>query len=561
MIPEPPERRRARSGLRRYPALAYLAGAAALSLLLPSGLNVLQSGPTTLAEYAPVPGEGEGSSDVGELAQASSAGVGSGRGEGPRAAEQATTSTSVIDAQAVEPGRLVRRPGTKRCVGDPPRQTEDPLSPPCIAFFEGDNGGATTKGVSRDEVRVVVEMEKTSTDPLVGQLVDCLDPPTEEDQFQDLLCKAYQVYFNERYQTYQRKVHLWSSHDVQPPEIDARLAPFAHLPFTTKSPKLGLFTVGYRGLWRADYQNHSPLLWTHRPDAEDAGAIAASYVCSKLSDRPARYAGDPLLRGTTRKFGFWALNPKLDLAEESLLAALEAQCGIRPVRVAGTTDHQAAARLKFEGVTTVIMGAHADSVAGITRRATASGFYPEWMVPGSNGLRGLTMNFYGRLADPTQWANAVGLTYDIRRGPLVEQHWYRAYREGCPDCKEPATNDRGVSVGAQAYESLAMLFYGIQSAGPRLTVENIDKGLHAIPQRPSPDPFTPAAYFAPGNYSFIKDAVAIWWDGAGTSEATAAAGCWILADGGQRHRANEWTAGDDDLRRAGPCQGDAFPGG
>lgn len=47
-----------------------------------------------------------------------------------------------------------------RCVGDPPRQTADPLSPPCIPFWEGDNHCQTYGiGVDCDEVRIVVYLE------------------------------------------------------------------------------------------------------------------------------------------------------------------------------------------------------------------------------------------------------------------------------------------------------------------------------------------------------------------------------------------------------------------
>src|SRR5688500_15884936 len=45
-------------------------------------------------------------------------------------------------------------PRVRRCVGDPPRQTEDPQSPPCVPYWEGDNGGSTYKGVTRDEIRI-----------------------------------------------------------------------------------------------------------------------------------------------------------------------------------------------------------------------------------------------------------------------------------------------------------------------------------------------------------------------------------------------------------------------
>lgn len=111
------------------------------------------------------------------------------------------------------------------------------------------------------------------------------------------------------------------------------------------------------------------------------------------------------------------------------------------------------------------------------------------------------------------------------------------------------------------YDNLRMLFWGIQAAGPRLTVQNVDKGLHAIPPRGSPDPYKPAVYFAPGNYTFVKDATAIWWDPAGRAPGDGV-GCWRLSQGGARRRAGEWPVGDGDLfdLASSPCQGDLFKG-
>jgi len=64
------------------------------------------------------------------------------------------TSTWPVCAGAPPPGG-----GTAQqfhCVGDPPRQTDDPLSPPCVGPYRGDNGGATSMGVSRGTIKVVL---------------------------------------------------------------------------------------------------------------------------------------------------------------------------------------------------------------------------------------------------------------------------------------------------------------------------------------------------------------------------------------------------------------------
>jgi len=213
--------------LRRYPALAYLAGAVALALLLPSGLNVPNSGPSSLAEYAPVPGQSNAPSDLAQVGQASSSG-GPGFGGGGQGGGGGPTTVPGAPDQAAR--GIVRKAGNKRCVGSPPRQTEDPLSPPCVAIFEGDNFGATAKGVTRDEIRVVVFAQNStgSTSPF-----DCGGTITASNVTDEVACHAYQAFFNNRYQMYGRRPHIiifrfiGGNIEASVAEADARFSPFA----------------------------------------------------------------------------------------------------------------------------------------------------------------------------------------------------------------------------------------------------------------------------------------------------------------------------------------------
>lgn len=179
--------KRKTQGLRRYPALVFLVGAGILAVLLPTALTVPQSGPTTLAEFAPVPGQGQGRSEVSELGQAGSGGLGFGSGSGGIGSF----------AEPAPLGKPSQKKATlKRCVGNPTRQTEDPLSPPCVAFFEGDNGGATARGVTRDEATVVAKLNNASdaADERIGEVIDCGTAHADNDTFQDTLCKSYMKY-------------------------------------------------------------------------------------------------------------------------------------------------------------------------------------------------------------------------------------------------------------------------------------------------------------------------------------------------------------------------------
>ena len=542
--------------LRRYPALAWLAGAVALVLLLPSGLNVPNAGPSSLAEYAPVPGQGSGESPVAELGEASSAGLGAGPGSG-------STSAAGAAEERGSSGRAssVRKPGTKRCVGDPPRQTEDPLSPPCVAFFDGDNFGATSTGVTRDEIRVVIEPQRVSSDRDPAAVVDCQATPSPADDYRDIICHAYMRYFNDRYQTYGRTVHLWSGRDLSTYWADMyeRFTPFAvgRDGLTGHAAKSGVVNTSFISNPRRTYQDNAPFFISFRPDWEDIGTAVASYVCTRLHGRTARHAGDVSMHATTRRFGVWTSKNPPGGETARLLDALRESCGIDPVVVNGYSDANGVARMRSAGVTTVIVQEFLEAgIAAATSAATQAGWFPEWVIPGALSQRGLDSNYYARAAVPAQWANAFGITFDYRRDAAAEQPWYRAYREGCPAC--PDLTPTQAYPAAMTYEMLAMLFYGVQAAGPRLTPASLDKGMHAIPPNGSPDPYKPAAYFAPGNYSFVKDAMAIWWDPSGRSPGSTATGCYRLPDEGRRRRPGEWPVGDD-VDQPGPCQGDIAP--
>ncbi len=539
---------------RRYPALVLLVAAAALAILLPSALNVPQSGPSTLAEFAPVPGAGQGQSDVSELGQGSSGGLGFGSGSGSRD----TPPPERIGTPSQKRGQ-----GLKRCVGDPPRQTEDPLSPPCVAFFEGDNGGATAKGVTKDEVTIVVWTEAAVSDPAYSEatFTDCDAPIATGETSLDYACKAFSRFFNIRYQTYGRKVHFWAYHapsgftiDASAAEINAKKKPFAiafsvpaqDFDVAKAAAQRGIVATAYRSVNRNLATQYAPYIIGFRPDNVDQASLAAGYICRKLAARQARYAGPGVDKNKPRKFAVvhgGSRNANLD-RELRNQCALDAPDYVNQASAAGVPAE--IARMRNNGVTTAIVG---DVNASLPAFATAGGWFPEWVVSGAFVLGGSDKAQTARKFDQAQWSHAFGITSDYRRDQVSHQPWYRAYFESCSECPEPVT-----FIYPEVYDSLTMLFWGIQAAGPRLTPENLDKGMHAIPQRGSPNPYTPAAYFSPGNYSFVKDSAEIWWDPQGQTPEEPPA-CYRLTGDGRRYRSNEWPEGDDGIQVAGsPCQ-------
>lgn len=534
--------------MRRYPALAFVVAAGALALLLPSALHVPQSGPTTLAEFAPVSGEGQGKGDVSDLGQASSGGLGFGSGS----RSGANFSEPPNFGGPKQKGRTL-----KRCVGSPPRQTEDPLSPPCVAFFEGDNAGATWRGVSREAAVVVIHL--LDSQPGIS---DCTKPILPEDTRSDKVCKAFWRFFNSRYQTYGRNIRLFAYHagnsrgavndknDIV--AIESELRPFAIVPtipsgggreFAAEAAGRGMLVAGYRAFSRATYLRHPRLLISFAPDLEDESKIVSEYICNKLAGRPARYSGNPLDVDKPRKFGVW--HERNEERSPMLQSDLERTCGIKVVDVDDAST--AVATMRAGDVTTVIPLSINGQPIIYTNAAQSQGWSPEWFIPGDPLGEGLDTAGNARLYNQPEWRHAFGVSFDYRRDARGEQSYHRALKEGCPECADDV-------IGAPLYDALTMLFYGIQAAGPKLTPESIDRGLHAIPPSKSTSPYRPAAYFSPGNFSFIKDAAEIWWDSVAPAQDNRV-GCYRLPNEGQRNRAGDWTGDDSSLFSPGaPCQ-------
>ena len=509
-----------------------------------------------------MPGSGDGKSDVSDLGQASSGGLGFGSGGG--------NSSRTFGDSAKGPEQ--KRARLKKCVGNPPRQTEDVLSPPCVAFFDGDNFGSTWKGVTKDEVTAVLYARPDQKDSSPF-FVDCSAPPDlAADRVEDSICKAYSRFFNDRYQTYERRVRLWVYHpwyNVPPPtlaltvaDLDEKKKPFALAPgaselqgAATESGKRKIVAALYESMPSSAYRATAPYVYGFRAQGEDQARIFASYICKKLADRPAQHAGDLTYRNTKRKFGLFSSAKDSNDLKKFLPEQLEQQCGIKNLITGNSSSAGPTESLQMKGAsvtTAILIGGPLVGLQG----ATDAGWFPEWVVQSEHSYEGPDSAEIARTYDPIQWRNAFGITMDYRRDPYRNQSWYGAYKEACSGCPEPSSK-----FTPYIYDALKMLFYGIQAAGPRLTPENLDKGLHAIPQIGSTNPYKPAAYFAPGGYSYLKDAMEIWWDPQGQAEPTAPVGCFRLPRGGQRFRSGEWIGDDGDVFNdpSHPCQAPASP--
>lgn len=586
---------------RKYPPLLALGVAALLILaVLPNSLNLPQTNPTTTLEYAPVPPD-DNNNDVPPSGNLAAVGLGSssaiqgGPGDAGAGGLGATT-TSVEDGPLT--GALVTDTGqkasatNKRCVGSPARQTEDPLSPPCVAYFSGDNFGATYQGVTGDEIRLLIYLDPFNfingsdggTDNIApsNTLFDLFVPPGEPPNPEGLEhfivrgFRSWQTYFNDAFQTYNRRVHFyvyWSNGGTVSAEarradaaqLHKNIKPFAVLTdasggaedaFLREMARRGVLNFGSFALRSEKFFNEFPkLIWSYQPSIEQQAETYVSYVCKKVVGQPPALAGPDLqtAAGGKRKFGIISTKDPSqagliqlaqivrervkacggDIVAESSFAAC---CFAQDNQDTSTTAQEGMADFKTKNVTTILWPG---GIAGnYGKSATALGYFPEWIVAGDGTMDG---NNPVRLAQlgPSFDRRAIVVTPETFQPGLDEQRCAQAYRSVDQEMSRP-----NLGYICEYYRNLFQVFLGIQVSGPRLGPTGVDKGFHAVPAIASNDRQTPACFYLPGDYTCVKDAQAEVWDNSGDPPGDNRPGCWKSIEGGKRYLSGKFPDGN-----------------
>ena len=580
---------------RKYPPLVTILVALILAIaVLPSALNLPQTNPTQTLEYAPVPPED--SDDPPPAGNLSSLGLGSSSG----VAEDAEGGEGPGGTLPPLPGGKGVNPSTKRCVGNPPRQTEDPTSPPCVAYFDGDNFGATYQGVTASEVRVLIYLsgnvnylqgsQGAETSP-EGEYFDLLEPPDPNgEHFLVEGFRGWQRYFNERFQTYGRVVHFFMYFDdcggtcspesrrAHAADNYAKVKPFAVLTdvafggnevdYVEEMARRGVLNFGtLTGKSQDFFRRYPKLIWGFDPTIEYQAESFSTYVCQKVVGKPAVLAGSGStgnMQNRPRKLGLFHTTDE-NHADRIRLAELVQQqveeCGGEIaatatfptccyVTIATQSPQEAAANMaefNSQGITTILWpggmeGQHANAAA-------SSGYQPEWIVLGDDLLDGNRPNRIARNGAAFD-DRAIVVTPEIYDPPRAQQRCYQAYREA--DRQLPEAD---VGFVCEYYRNLFQLFVGIQVAGPRLGPTSVDKGYHAIPPVASKDNQSPSCFYNPGDYTCVKDVQIEIWDNQGVSDSSNENGCWRIISNAARYLHPDYPAGniDSNLNEIGPC--------
>jgi hypothetical protein len=532
-------------------------GAVVLVLLLAIAtlaLVVTPPSPPGIAEFAPRAtetidealkdqasqfGSGEGGDCSAGLDCAAGAGVG----------VTTTTTTTASGPGATTPKAVIEEAKVKRCVGDPARQTEDPQSPPCANYWEGDNGGATSKGVTADEIRVAYPVEAGS------------------DVFEKFL-----AHFNKRYQFYGRhlrgvpinapdreayavaadeEAHAFAALDHQQ-DITIRVSGEPYFRELARRKVIGI-SGAVRRFTDAEIEELAPYYWQYEPSLEYLQRQAAALVC-RLQNRPARHGGaDVSLK--PRKFA--VLYERFADGGTIPLKALDeglARCSEKPLRYevtdnVGTNRTARAQDMQDKGVTSVIT---LMTPSGLTNEFSGwnnVSFQPELITTGfSLSFHESQFHAFG---DPARQAHMFGVGIFNKLNPQADEPAFWAAKEANPEDEAIRGQAQGFYF-YQWYASLLLLASGIQQAGPNLTPTTFQEGL-ARTRFPNPKsgqaPYWQAHVgFGPGDHTMIDDVSAIWWSEQAPAYRSPIRpqGGWCYIDKGARHAAVAWPADIDD---------------
>jgi hypothetical protein len=567
----------------RYgPTLVVVVAISLLVALLPG--NASKSNGTSVNASGNGAQPGEAANSPGAVAGAAAQGQGGATavssaagGGGAAAASGAAAAANGTGAPGQAAGSALAFGQGPNCRADGRQKGISRYMPPCVKFI-GDNGGTTSRGVTKD--RVLVMRYFAQRDPgtqaiLQGaQLAD--DPAVVKRAYTALF-----AYSNQHYETYHRQI-VFEDYAASggPTDDEASKAdaitiandkkafaviegdPAALVPkvLASELAQRGVICVCTTSLSSQFYKENPPYIFSSLPTSDEYAAHIAEYIGKRLAGKTAKWAGDELnpaqgYTTTPRKFGLIYLegqmgkvDPEGKRARDLIVGAL-AKYGVQLSAEAsylydpGRNQQDVTnviAKMKAAGVTTVIP--YVDPLYPIlfTKEATRQLYYPEWFISGT-GLSDTTAA--GRLYDQAQWRHGFGISpLYVTWQTVATSGGYREFHHGMPGMKP---GDEGVLINIYA-AYVGTLFLGIHMAGPKLTADTFSQGTFNYP----PTGGLPAAPFVFMNRAFptqSKDMTEVWYNPSrrGPDERSQdGVGMIMKVDGGHRYRLGQWPAGD-----------------
>lgn len=457
-------------------------------------------------------------------------------------------------------------------------------APACVPEFNGDNGGATYQGVTKDTIKVVIYLGNLG--PAVDALLDA-QGANPDDADRQRFNAAAAKFINEKYELYGRKLEIkeWEGQCAAVPpdypclrnemrQLVQTEKPFAVLWRTSlASPafdELSALKVVNLGGWHfreVFNQQRRPYHWDFTMSGDEIMKLSAEWWCKRMQAGKARYAGETGngqgqnppsndIRNKTRVLGVISTDDPENKLAVNILKAELAKCGAKvehefyysqDITRAEEQRRLAVAKMREAPESTSVM-CFCDLVAPIFLYQTAEEqrWYPEHVIIGSGFMDGdAAAQAYDNTLPPQgyQFENAFGLSSIPAQPPRTANAPTRVWKYGGNTDPIP-DNYASVTVDWEYFGMLATL---LQGAGPNLTPANLEAGAFRQPPRggatQTTDIFLNRRSFARGNYTWNDDMREVYWSTIKASSYNGEPGTYITLNNGVRFLQGQFPTG------------------
>ena len=387
----------------------------------------------------------------------------------------------------------------KACNG--PQVPGDPYSPPCLTF-SGDNGGATSKGVTGSTINVAYRLPADNT-ASVQQAIQQIAGKYNAARFSDTAesitrtLNDLTTYFNTHFQFYGRKIALkqyngqgqigqeltdggQAAAQSDAIHVAQSMGSFADVsaltqPYAEALAAQKIMNFGAPYMSQEWFQSHAPYSWSFFPNCTDLSDESAA-ISVNMANQSVTWAGQGVQNGKPRKVAFvYPDNP------------IYVQCAKRVVDALAKAGHPVADNITYtldlsqlsqeagsieqkivnDGITTIGCGCDPITLVYLTGDLENAHYEPEIF---NIGAAFTDIDLVAQLFNQKVWAHAAGVTNNGDVPPYGGSLGYAAARSVDP-------NNPPAHIVDIIYEQLYMLALGIQLAGPNLTPATFQQGM------------------------------------------------------------------------------------
>jgi hypothetical protein len=442
-------------------------------------------------------------------------------------------------------------------------------APPCVEEFTGDNGGATSPGVTASTIKIGYYIPKPdpTLDGVLAQ-AGAYDPPAESAQ----AYRDYAQIYGNTFELYGRKVQMvridgsGAAADSVQARADADRAaadgvfavvggPLQTKAFSDELAQKKILCIGTCIVAQPQryYEERAPYMWPTGPAPDQTSTMITTFIKNQLAGKKAQYAG-PLLKDKTRTFTMLTYDTP-DNQYRASWDDLATKLKATGVKVVDHVDYYLniptmqsdartiATRLKQRNATSILFTGDPVFPIFLTQEMTKQNYFPEWVMSGTVFA---DTNVFARKFDQKQWIHAFGLQLVPARIPQSKQDAYTLHQWWFNGAPPPNQNAYAVVKG-----DIELLFDGLQLAGPHLTPQSFKNGMDAAPAVAPTDQPTIQTIVTYGNHGFwqgddpsgLDNAGLLFWDptAVGPDETgTVGTGMYRLMDGGLRYLPSQW---------------------